>query len=360
MPAPNELTPEEEAMFAEHGVAPAGQGREPLADEQQGQQQEPPAQQEPPQQEQQEPSGDNRYRRADGTFMSRAEIQEAQTREATEAARQGQQQRQQGEQGGQQGQQGQQKEPKFVPIEALHEARERTRTMAQQLQLATTRMNQILTSRGQGEQQAPQMPDINEDPAGYIVALEQRLARFERGREQETEIRQLDTRLENDEAVFQQQRPDYQQASDHYVMSRARELLQFYPENEAQQILLNEAREIAKQSWTRGMSAAETIYNLAVARGYNPNAPQRQPTGQQQQQQQGQQGQGQGKPSAQAVVDSVNRGQQASRSLSGGNGAGRAAELNAEAILNMSDEEFEQTLGLGTKGANSRFAAIGG
>jgi hypothetical protein len=34
--------------------------------------------------------------------------------------------------------------------------------------------------------------------------------------------------------------------------------------------------------------------------------------------------------------------------------------LNAEALLNMSDEEFEASLRLGEKGANTRFAAIGG
>jgi hypothetical protein len=56
-------------------------------------------------------------------------------------------------------------------------------------------------------------------------------------------------------------------------------------------------------------------------------------------------------------VRAINNGQQASRSLSGG-GSGASQALNAEAILSMNDDEFEQYLALGKKGANERFAQI--
>jgi len=354
MPVPNDLTQEEEQMFAQHGVQSAGPGSEPVIENAGDVQQ----QQNDHGQQDQGEHGDRQpvdpTRRPNGQFASREE---------REAAQQGQgQQSQQNDQGqqGQQDDQGQQREPQMVPLAALHESRQRTAQVAQQLSVATARLNQIIAAqqnRGGPRQQEQQMPDLNEDPAGYIQALEQRLERFESGWRQDQETRQLDSGIENDEAVFAMQRPDYHQASDYYVKSRAQELLQFYPPEEAQRLLLHEAREIAKQSWQRGLSAAETIYNLATARGYNPGMPNREEVPNQGQQTNGQSN---GRPSAQDLVNGVKNAQQASRSIGGGGGGGRGAELNADALLNMSDEEFEQYLHLGEKGANSRFAAIGG
>jgi hypothetical protein len=121
---------------------------------------------------------------------------------------------------------------------------------------------------------------MNADPAGVYSALETRLATFEQQWNQTTEERQLDQALTQDEQLFEATQPDYSQASDYFVQSRARELLQFHPPQEAQQIMLSEAREIAKQSWQRGQSPAQTVYNLAVARGYAPGQQQQgQPTG---------------------------------------------------------------------------------
>jgi hypothetical protein len=65
--------------------------------------------------------------------------------------------------------------------------------------------------------------------------------------------------------------------------------------------------------------------------------------------------------SPQATIATIQAGQQAGRSI--GTTAGSAsstAELNAAALLAMSDEEFEAHLQLGKKGANARFAALGG
>jgi hypothetical protein len=56
-------------------------------------------------------------------------------------------------------------------------------------------------------------------------------------------------------------------------------------------------------------------------------------------------------------IASVNRGQQASRSLSGGAGAS-PANLNANALLDMDDAEFANWLGEGGD-ATKRFATIG-
>lgn len=351
MPAPNDLTPEEEAEFAQHGVPSAGQGREPLADENaQGGQQQPSAeqqgqQQEPPQQGQQQPRDDR------GRFAA------SQPGQQPSAEQQGQQQQPgEGEQPGEQGEQ------RTVPLPALQQERAARQAAARRAQLAETRLNAILARQAESpQQQREAMPNINEDPAGYILALEERLQRFEQERTETVQYQQIDNAINTDEETFTHIQPDYPQASDYFVQSRAKELLAFYPPQEAQRIMLSEARQIARQAWERGQSAAEVVYGLAQARGYNPNAPQREPVPQQQgqggQQQGGQQPQGQGGPSAAAVIDSVARGQQASRSLSTGSGA-TAESLNAAAILDMDDAEFARWLGEGGD-ATKRFATIG-
>jgi hypothetical protein len=209
-----------------------------------------------------------------------------------------------------------------------------------------------MAQQGRGQQGQEPLPDINTDPAGYILALERRLSAFEGERAQEAEHRNVDAALEQDEAIFAAQVPDYPEASDYFVRSRAQELLQFYPPDQAKQIMTEEARAIANQAWQRGISAGQVIYQLAQARGYSPglvaqpaNTPPPRPNGGVQ---------------PQAAVRAIQQGQAASRSLSGG-GGGQASteELNAQALLAMSDDEFEQYLKLGTKGANERFAQIG-
>lgn len=331
MPVPNDLTPEEEQEFAQHGVSSAGPGSEPVIENEGDVQQREGIEG----QEQRAPAVE---RRPNGQFASREE------REAAAQQSQGQQDEQEGQEESEQ-------DTRTVPLAALHAERQRSAQLIQRMQMLQTRTNMLLSRDNGARQEQEQMPDLNEDPAGYIQALDQRLQRFEQGWQQDQETRRIDSNLENDEATFALAKPDYHVASDYYVNSRARELLTWYPPEQAQQILLKEAREIARQSWQRNMSAAETIYNLATARGYNPNAPDRQ--GQQGQQEQ------HARPSARDVVEGVRNGQQASRSLSGGAGGGRGAALNAEALLNMSDEEFAEHLKIGERGANERFAAIG-
>lgn len=350
MPAPNPLTPEEEEEFAQHGVASSGQGGEPIADENQqddGQQQQDDQQQQQGE-EQQPPS----RHREDGTFKTKEEF-EAEMAEFQQ--KQGTQQKPEGQQ--------QQEEPKTVPLAALHAERQRAAEAVRRASLAETRMNAMLLAQQQrGERRgASAMPKLDEDPAGYIQALEARLEKFEQAREEENQFRQIDTALEQDEELFAMTTPDYHQASDYYVKSRAKELLQFYPPDEAQRIMVQEARSIANEAWQRGTSAGQVIYTLAQARGYVSGQ------GQQNQQDQGQQGQqgrqGQQKQqsqrsNAQSTIRDIRHAQSQSKSLGGGGGAG-TKELNAEALLAMNDEEFEEYLGLGQKGANARFAAIG-
>lgn len=242
----------------------------------------------------------------------------------------------------------------YVPHAALHAERQQKAEIARNYQVLQTRMNAMLAQQHPQPTQAA-MPNIEDDPLGYFARMEQRIAAFEQQRIQEVQTRQIDNALDQDELTFASQVPDYPNASQHWVQSRAQELLAFNPPDVAKDMLSKEVRVIAQEAWKRGMPASQMIYQLAQARGYTP---------------------GQAAPAAapapiapvvpvarpltpQATIEAVRQGQAVSRSLSSGGAAG-AVDLNAEAILNMSDEEFEAHMKLGSKHANRLFAEIGG
>lgn len=338
------LTPEEEAEFAAMGAAPLGAGGDPIPDDQmeagpaEGDGQPAPAAQ----------PGEGQPRDPSGKFAPKPEGQPAAPApaegEPNPAA--------QAPQG-------------FVPHAALHAERlERART-AQQLQMLSNRMNMLL-ERQQSNQQTEAPPSMTEDPVAYLTWLQERVEQVSSGVREQQEFRQIDASINQDEELFKMQVPDYDQASEHYVASRAQELSHFYPPAEVQTMLMQEVRQMAQMARQRGTSVAQMIYGSAQARGYRSAgqmqpAPTPQPIPQQQSAAPAP-ATPQAQPQAnggQQRLQSIRQGVQASRSLGTG-GAAPATQLNADAILNMSDEEFEASLGLGTKGADDRFRALFG
>lgn len=367
MPVPNDLTPEEEAMFGNHGVEPAGAGAEPTGESNQPVTEQPAT-----------PHGDRQPRAANGQFApaTQEQPQEQQPADpnaptdpnaapadpnAPPADPNAPGQPPQG----------------FVPHAAMHAERLRANQLAQQNAQLVARTNAILMARQQ--QQPEPLPDLNTDPVGYVQALGERQEQFFRQQQEDQQNQQIDSAINQDEQTFRSYTPDYDQASDHYVQSRAQELLHFYSPQQAQQIMLQEARQMAQEAWQRGIPAAQMVYQMAQARGYRPGTAAPQP----QAQQMSPQGFNNGQPAPvqpaqpgyapvttaaapaqpgitpQQQVQAIRQGQGAARSLSTGAGSAAPAQLNAEALLAMSDEEFEQHFGLGTKGANARFANVG-
>lgn len=343
MPAPNDLTPEEEQAFIEHGVQPSGPGMEPTGEPNQ------PAPEAAPAVEAPAVTTIPVARDPAGRFAPLPNAAQpdpnAPPVQATPPIVDQAAQPQPGA-----------PPPGFVPHQALHEARQQLLQQRQIAQLAQTRMNALLASQQAAQQAAEPMPDLATDPIGYMQAMESRIERFEQERQQEQQSRQIDSAIEQDEASFSLSFPDYNNAAQHYVQSRAQELLHFYPPEQAQTIMMNEARQMAREAWQRGVPAAQMVYQMAQARGYQPGmaplAPQQpfQPAAQP----------GFTAPTAVQQVQQVQRGQAATRTLSGGSGSAAPATLNAEAVLAMSDEEFAEYCKLGSKGANAAFAALAG
>jgi hypothetical protein len=326
MPVPNELTPEDEAQFLEHGMAPLGEGTDPVGGEQEEIAQ-PVNENEPAPEPAATPA-----RGPDGKFLPKEAAPEPVTDPNAAPV--------------------DAPPPGYVPHAALHQERAERARVAQQLATLTQRTNLLLQQRTQQERES--VPDMTEDPVAYLTWLQGRMDAFDTARQEEAQYRQIDGGVQQDEEAFKLAVPDYEQASEHYVQSRGRELLAFYPPEEVPGLMLQEVRQMAQQAWQRGQSVGQVIYQMAQARGYQSGQPAPQgapqpvgtapaaptpaprPTG----------------PAA--IVAAAQRGVAASRTLSTG-GAAPANQLNAEALASMSDEEFEAMLKPGSKGANERF-----
>jgi hypothetical protein len=204
----------------------------------------------------------------------------------------------------------------------------------------------------QSQPQQMELPDLDTDPVAYVRTIGENLQRLHQQNAETTQVSRIDEAFEQDEQLFTSYTPDYLQAAEHFAVSRATELSQFYPRDQVQQMMRDEVREISRMAWGRGTPAAQMIYQMAQARGYRPGngaAPAQQPQ------------QAAPPPANAAATVAAARTNQLNggRSLSQAAGAGAATALNAEALLGMSDEEFADYLKLGEKGANARFAAIG-
>lgn len=233
-------------------------------------------------------------------------------------------------------------EAKVVPLAALHEERNARKQLQQRLaQIEQEQKDRdaklqarldALTRRDE-----PQPPAFEADPAGYLrhqvdglaqtMAERQKQEQAERQqREQATaqqqHIQRLAAHVNNSEAAFAQQNPDYNAAVEHLKNVRVRELTEGFgldpmtASQKAQQELI----EFALHNAAQGVNPAEAAYRIAAVRGYQKAAP-AQP----------------GATPAEKLA-TQQKGQAAAKSLGGGGAP--AGKMTVESLLSMSDEEF--------------------
>lgn len=223
-----------------------------------------------------------------------------------------------------------------VPQAALHAERERRKSTEAQLAEAKAALARIAEFRDRAKaQQPPALPAID-DPAA-LEHLTKRLGEVETQQTQfvqrqqldaadQAELTQLQTVMAASENAFRAEKPDYDAAINHVVQARAQELALYgLTLPQIQQAISEEAADIARSAVAQGRNPAELGYQIALSRGYRPEAAQTAP---------------QGGGQAQATLEAIAAAKQASRSLGGGGGAPPQA-LNAEAIAAMDSAEFE-------------------
>lgn len=102
-----------------------------------------------------------------------------------------------------------------------------------------------------------------------LDALDNRFKQQDEQRQAEEVHRQVMTYAEQDEQRFRAEKADFPNAIQHYITSRLTEMQALgVDQQQAEQILAQEANDLLYQSARAGRSAAGTIYAMAQARGY--------------------------------------------------------------------------------------------
>ncbi|MBV8836302.1 MAG: hypothetical protein JO000_07175, partial [Alphaproteobacteria bacterium] len=133
---------------------------------------------------------------------------------------------------------------------------------------------------------------------------------------------------QRDAVAFAQRTPDFVHAYNHMLNTRGAILAdQGYGTDAIRTMLANEERAVVQRALAANKSPAEMIYGIAQRLGYvgAGAAPARG-----------------GKPSAGELLRNVQAGQAASKTLSASGGA--AADLSVEALVNMSEQDFNALL----------------
>jgi hypothetical protein len=232
-----------------------------------------------------------------------------------------------------------------VPHAALHEERERRKTVERTLQDLNSRHTQLeqrtnllleRLTRPQTQQQQEQIPDRVTQPFEYMEYLERRLHSVETGIQQNQQQNQQQSRAQqilsdgNDQAIaYAQTVPDYQDAFNYVWNLRVNQLKGMgYDDSEIPGMVTRERDAGILAAVSRGKNPGEVLYSYAKASGYK-GAP----------------------PKPKEKLARVAEGQKRAKSLGPSGGSRQTGVVDAGAISRMTDDEFERWYGKnGTKG----------
>ena len=244
---------------------------------------------------------------------------------------------------------------KTVKLAALHESRAETRAERQKREDAERRLvdlekraderfNKIMGLM-QPKEQPPavdSIPDPETDALGALKMTTKQIheftkfkENFERQQQQAEGVQRLTAMAVQAESEFLSSNPDYREASVFLQQSRSDELaaLGMYTPDQIQQVIRNEALQVASEAFKNGKNPAEVIYALAKARKFTPAAKQ------------------------ETSIERVAAGQEASKSLGQAGGAAIAsgAKMDGKTLANMSDEQFEKYYNAMSKADRRRY-----
>lgn len=225
---------------------------------------------------------------------------------------------------------------RMVPHAALHEERMRRKELNEELASYRDRVAKMeerfaqIQQSLQARQQEPE-PSFEDDPAAYLryqqerygqelQKLQEQNERVAQGQQQQAQFQQFYGQYQSAARDYASKTPDFPQAYQHLMKARMDELQALgFDAAQADRVIKEDEYNIAMKAFQDGVNPAERLYEVAKRRGYRPS---------------------QGDSGAE-TVERIERGQKASRSPSGGRGKA-APPMTAEALMGMSDEEFEK------------------
>lgn len=225
---------------------------------------------------------------------------------------------------------------KTVPLTALHEERTRRKDLDKQLREAQQKLANfegrfaVIERLNGGQQQQTEQPagppSPQEDIFGAVEAINKKLEASEAEKKAAAEHTTFVTNYKADAQKFIGTTPDYMDAYNHLLQSRAAELQAIgYEGEELGRALQADEIAIAQMAMSKGKSPAEMLYNLAKQRGYAKKEAAPAPA----------------VPTGAEKLDAIERAQAANKSLSNTGGNSGDQDMTAERLLSMPIDEFE-------------------
>lgn len=221
---------------------------------------------------------------------------------------------------------------------ALAESRFEGRQTKRQLEEIKQLLQRSSQSQGDDDPLAGiDIPDASKDPLGAIEGLtkavnayrqreQQQLQARQKQQAEQQAIQQLTSYMQDGEAQFRAQAPDYDEAAKFLVESRTKELTAIGHAPEAvQNGVYWEYLNLINQARQNGQNPAALVYQQAKARGYTGAAAEPKPD-----------------PKAQAQLDAMKRGAQAPKPARGGGGGSNAGEVTLEMLEKASGAEYDK------------------
>lgn len=182
-------------------------------------------------------------------------------------------------------------------------------------------------ARAREQQEEPPVPDAEQDPIAALKWMQQELDAYKRREAEQmrqhmefqqraAQIGQIKTRLDNEDAEFTRQAPDYPEAIQHLAQMKVQEYMAYgASQDEAIRRLQADIIEMSNQAWARGRSPAEAAYSIARSMGFRPAA----------------------ERNRMSPLQSVRAGQSAAKTIAGG-GRSPKGPLSFEDIAKIKDD----------------------
>lgn len=223
----------------------------------------------------------------------------------------------------------------FVPLKALQEARrerqeaaERVRNVELELARASERIKFFEQAYQRQAEPAQPPPSPDDDFIGAlkhngdrVQTVEQKLAQFEQEKQQQAQYQHIMGEYVKDAARVRAEKPEFDDAYKFLIDGRREEYKALgYHGDQVEQALRNEELSIVVDCMKRGTKPADTVLSLAKARGYQARPKQ--------------------DDTAAEKLATIQKGQEANRSLSSVGGEGGADNMTKTKLIAMSDDEF--------------------
>lgn len=217
-----------------------------------------------------------------------------------------------------------------VPHGAMHREREMRRELEGKLAKQEAVLQEIIARQQQiaQENQAP-APDPDEDPIGHfqheIDQLKQTQQQRQMYEQQQLQAQRMEQERQHfvdtyaaDLRQYQRDKPDFNEAYQHVatVLDKQLQAAGWTEPTQRETMLRDYETRMAAQAWQSGRSAAEVIYEFAQAQGYGA--------------------------SSENKMETIQRGQQASTSLSTGGRTDASNEVTLETLSDLEGAEFDK------------------